>query len=79
MGLEKVSNDYALSRMTTQEKYRWNNSSCRNCKYFNHFLIETNYDNFPMYYNCSARNTTGADFVKEATEYCYFYEKGETI
>ena len=75
LGLKKVSNEQALSCMTIEEKYKWNGSSCRNCKYFGHFSVEDNYSNFPMYYNCSARNTTGHEFVKEAMTYCQFFER----
>lgn len=73
MGLRKVSKSLAMSRMTEEERHTWNTSICKNCEYFSHFLVEMNYDNFPVYYVCSAHNTTGADFVKEAMQHgCSF-------
>lgn len=79
LSLKEISNEQALSCMTTEEKCKWNDSSCKDCKYFGHFSVEENYDNFPMYFNCSARNTTGHEFVKEAMICCSFFERKKLI
>lgn len=74
LGLKKISNEQALSVMTAEEVTNWNNSSCKDCKYFGHFFVEDNYDNFPLYCSCLFRNITGCEFVKEVTRYCTFFE-----
>lgn len=75
MGLKKVSNEQALSCMTVEEMANWDNSACKDCKYFGHFFIEDNYDNYPLYYNCLFRNITGCEFVKEALPFCSFFSR----
>ena len=73
MGLKKASKSHAISRMTAEERTKWNSSLCKNCEYFSHFLVEDSFDKFPVYYVCSAHNITGADFVKDAMQhYCSF-------
>ena len=61
MALQKTSKKNAIAHMSNEERAAWESSLCSECKHFNGFLIEDQYDIKMTYFNCKARNTSGKE------------------